>query len=260
MFATEVNDIVTRRVSPAGSSSLPRESLLNPMLTFDMPPGRLSGCVVGTLLNHRSAIDALGAAALEAPYKGLPKAPVLFVKPANTLGGPGEPLVVPSDPGELSYAATLAVLIGRPASRLTAEIALDAVAGYTLVGDVFVPHDVFHRPSLRFNARDGFCRIGAPVVPSSAVGDPDDLTLRTFVDGALVHTSSTADLQRDIATLLVDVTDFMTLQPGDLLLVGRVIDAPRVRAGQTVVIEADGIGRLETRLVAASDVGTKEPA
>jgi 5-oxopent-3-ene-1,2,5-tricarboxylate decarboxylase/2-hydroxyhepta-2,4-diene-1,7-dioate isomerase len=233
---------------------------LNPLLTFDMPPGRLSGCVVGTLLNHRSAIHALGPVALDAPYKGLPKAPVLFVKPANTLAGPAEPLVVPGDAGELSYAATLAILVGRPASRLTAETALEVVAGYTLVGDVFVPHDVFHRPSLRFNARDGFCRLGAPVVAASAVGDPNDLTLRTFVDGELVHTSSTADLQRDIATLLVDVTDFMTLQPGDLLLVGRVLDAPKVRAGQTVAIEADGIGRLETRLVAAADVGAEASA
>ncbi|MDB5819049.1 MAG: hpcE 2 [Rhizobacter sp.] len=233
---------------------------MNPPITFGTPPYVLSGTVVGTLLNHRSAIASLAGVAAEPPYKGLPKAPVLFVKPANTLAGPDEPLVVPTDSPQLSYAATLAVVIGRAASHLSPDEAMAAIAGYTLVGDVTVPHSVFHRPSLRFIARDGFCRLGAPIVPASAIGDPNDITVRTFVDGTLLHTSSTADLHRDIATLLVDITEFMTLQPGDLLLVGRSIDAPLVKAGQTVAIEADGIGRLETRLIAASEVDAKEPA
>jgi 5-oxopent-3-ene-1,2,5-tricarboxylate decarboxylase/2-hydroxyhepta-2,4-diene-1,7-dioate isomerase len=220
-------------------------------LTFDMAPYRLSGTVVGTLMNHRSALAALGEAAQQAPYKAPPKAPVLFIKPRNTLAASGHALSVPEDAPELSIAGTLGLVIGRTASRLNPDDALDWVAGCTIVGDVTVPHSVFHRPSLRFNARDGFCRIGPRVVPWSVLADLDDLSVRTFVDGSQVHESSTSELIRPVRTLLADVTDFMTLHPGDVLLVGRAFDAPLVSAGQHVTVQIDGIGRLETRLVAA---------
>jgi 5-oxopent-3-ene-1,2,5-tricarboxylate decarboxylase/2-hydroxyhepta-2,4-diene-1,7-dioate isomerase len=172
-------------------------------LTFDMAPYRLSGTVVGTLMNHRSALAALGEATQQAPYKAPPKAPVLFIKPRNTLAASGHALSVPDDASELSIAGTLGLVIGRTASRLNADDALDWVAGCTIVG------------------------------------------------GSQVHESSTSELIRPVRRLLADVTDFMTLQPGDVLLVGRAFDAPLVSAGQHVTIQIDGIGRLETRLVAA---------
>jgi 5-oxopent-3-ene-1,2,5-tricarboxylate decarboxylase / 2-hydroxyhepta-2,4-diene-1,7-dioate isomerase len=70
-----------------------------------------------------------------------------------------------------------------------------------------------------------------------------------LVDGQLVQTTHTSELVRPIARLLADVTDFMTLSPGDILAVGAAAPAPRARAGQTVAIEIDGIGRIENRLV-----------
>jgi 5-oxopent-3-ene-1,2,5-tricarboxylate decarboxylase/2-hydroxyhepta-2,4-diene-1,7-dioate isomerase len=205
-------------------------------------PYRLSGRVYGTLMNHRSALQVLGDAANAAPYKAAPVAPVLYIKPRNTLTGP---VVVPPDVEELEIGACLGVVIGRTACALSADTALDFVAGYLIVNDVSVPHSVYYRPSIRFKARDGFCPMG-PVVPRAAISNPDGLQVRVFVDGELRQSASTSELVRPVARLLADVTDFMTLSPGDVLAVGAAAPAPRARAGQMVAIEIDGVGRLET--------------
>ena len=209
---------------------------------MEVAPYRLSGRVYGTLMNHRSALQLLGDAANAAPYKAAPVAPVLYIKPRNTLTGP---VVVPPDVEELEIGACLGVVIGRTACALSADTALDFVAGYLIVNDVSVPHSVYYRPSIRFKARDGFCPMG-PVVPRAAVSNPDNLQVRVLVDGELRQSASTSELVRPVARLLADVTDFMTLSPGDVLAVGAAAPAPRARAGQKVVIEIDGVGRLET--------------
>jgi 5-oxopent-3-ene-1,2,5-tricarboxylate decarboxylase/2-hydroxyhepta-2,4-diene-1,7-dioate isomerase len=131
------------------------------------------------------------------------------------------------------------------------EAALHHVAGYLLVNDVSVPHDTFYRPSVRFKARDGFCPLGPAVIPRDAVADPDAVELRTYVDGTLIQTANTADLVRSAARLLADVTEFMTLIPGDVLALGVARPAPRVRAGQCVDIVADALGTLSNAFVAA---------
>ena len=215
-----------------------------------MPPYRLSGNVYGTLLNHRSALAALGDAVNHTPYQAPPRAPVLYIKPRNTLAGPGDAVVVPADVSEMEVGATLGLVIGRTACRVSEADALAYVAGYTIVNDVNVPHDSVYRPALRFRVRDGSCPIGPGVVRRDAIANPDALTIRTLVDGEPVSQSSTADLVRPVARLLADVTEFMTLSPGDVLMVGVAAGAPRVRAGQHVVIEIDGLGRLENRFVA----------
>jgi 5-oxopent-3-ene-1,2,5-tricarboxylate decarboxylase/2-hydroxyhepta-2,4-diene-1,7-dioate isomerase len=217
---------------------------------FEIPPYGLSGVVYGVLLNHRPALAALGDAVNAPPYKAPPKAPVLYVKPRNTLCASGSVVVVPGDAPELEIGACLGIVIGRTACRLTEANALDHVAGYTIVNDVSVPHASFYRPSIRFKARDGFCPIGPAVTPRKAIPDPDALAVRVYVDGSLVHTTTTGERQRPVARLLVDVTDFMTLAPGDVLMLGGSAGAPRVRAGQRVAIEIDGLGRLENRFVA----------
>jgi 5-oxopent-3-ene-1,2,5-tricarboxylate decarboxylase/2-hydroxyhepta-2,4-diene-1,7-dioate isomerase len=88
------------------------------------------------------------------------------------------------------------------------------------------------------------------VATTREIGNPDTVAIRTYVDGALVQTASTSQLVRPTARLLADVTEFMTLGPGDILALGAAAPAPRARAGQTVAIEIDGIGRIENQLVA----------
>lgn len=217
-------------------------------IPFDFPPYRLSGVVYGTLMNDPNALAALGDAVLQAPYKAAPKAPVLYVKPRNTLAGAGDALVLPAGWDTLEIGAALGLVIGRTACRVRADEALSYLAGYVIVNDVSLPHDSFYRPSIRFKARDGFCPIGT-VVPAAGI-DPDALSVRVLFDGQCVHTASTAGRVRPVAQLLAAVTDFMTLQPGDILMTGVAHGAPKARAGQEVTIDIDGLGRLDNPVVA----------
>ena len=227
---------------------------LTPALPFALPSGlpATRGTVYGTLLNHRDALAALGEQVHAAPYKAPPKAPVLYIKPRNTWAEPGAAVEVPTDAPELEMGATLGLVIGRTACRVSETDALSFVAGYVVMNDISVPHTAVYRPSMRFKCRDGFCPIG-PVVPASASIDPDALVITVVIDGKVVQRSSTAGLIRPVAQLLADVTEFMTLHPGDVLAVGVAAGSPRARAGQRVRITIEGVGELEHTLVAEAE-------
>lgn len=221
-----------------------------PPVALDFAPWGLSGTVLGVLINHRPALAALGDAVFHPPYKAPPQAPVLYVKPRNTWLASGGAVAVPSDAPELVLGATLAAVIGRTAHAVPAAQALDHVAGWLLVADVCVPHAVYYRPSLRWRVRDGFCPLGPAVVPRDAVQQPDALTLTVELDGVPVHQAFTGDRVRNIATLIADVSSFMTLQPGDVLMLGVAEGAPRVHAGQSARITAPGLAPLAMQFVA----------
>ncbi|MEP6883283.1 MAG: fumarylacetoacetate hydrolase family protein [Gammaproteobacteria bacterium] len=220
-------------------------------IRFDVSPYQLSGVVYGTLLNQRTALTALGAAASQPPYQAPPIAPVLYIKPRNTLALSGDVVMIPSGNPELEVGACLGLVMGHTACRVAEAQALDYVAGYLIVADVSVPHASFHRPSIRFKARDGYCPLGPAVIERAAVASPDALTIRTYIDGTLIQTASTSELIRSAARLLADVTEFMTLSPGDVLALGAAAPAPRVRSGQTVKITIDGLGSLSNLYLAA---------
>jgi 5-oxopent-3-ene-1,2,5-tricarboxylate decarboxylase/2-hydroxyhepta-2,4-diene-1,7-dioate isomerase len=112
---------------------------------------------------------------------------------------------------------------------------------------------------MRFKCRDGFCPMG-DVVPACANINPDALAISVAIDGTVVHRSSTAGLIRPVAQLLADVTEFMTLHPGDVLAVGVAAGAPRARAGQRVTIAIEGVGELEHTLVAEANDTIPAPA
>ena len=214
-----------------------------------MPSAFVPRSVVGALLNYRGALARLGESVNQPPYKAPPKAPVLYVKPRNTFAHDADAVRIPMGVPALEAGAALGLVIGESACRIAESHALDAVAGYVIVNDVSVPHESFFRPAVRFKARDGFCPIGR-VVPRSAVPDPDALGVRVFIDGELKQQNSTANLVRRCARLIADVSAFMTLSPGDVLLVGVPEGAPLVRAGQRAAIEIDGLGRLENPFIA----------
>ena len=220
---------------------------------FDVAPFRFSGTVYGTLLNHRDALEALGDAVHQAPYKAPPKSVVLYLKPRNTLAGPGDAVVVPGDASMLEIGPSVGLVIGKTACRVSEAHALDFVAGCVIVADIAVPHASFYRPQVRFKARDGFCPIGPRVVDLAQLGDLERLAVRVHVDGRPAHESTTAGWIRSPARLLAEVTDFMTLAPGDVLMMGVPHGAPQVRAGQRTAIEIDGLGRLENRFVAHAE-------
>ena len=205
--------------------------------------------VYGCLLNDRAALAALGDAVHLPPYKAPPVAPILYIKPRNTIAGDGDAIVVPAGVDALEIGVSLGLVIGRAATRVRADQALEHVTGYVVVNDVSVPHASYYRPSMRFKCRDGFCPIGAPV-DRAAVADPNALGLRVEIDGVEVQRASTATLIRSAQRLLADVTEFMTLHPGDVLMLGVPGGAPLARAGQRVSVEVERVGRLGNRLVA----------
>lgn len=219
---------------------------------FDFAPYRLTGTVYGVWLNHAPALAALGPAVHQPPYKSPPQAPVLYLKPRNTLCAAGATIEAPAS--GLAIGANLGAVIGRTACRVASADAMSVVAGYVIVNDLSVPHQQYFRPSVRFKALDGSCAIASQLVARAAVADPDALAVRIDVDGSTVQRTRTDQRVRPLAQLIADVTEFMTLVPGDILLLGASADAPVAFAGQSVVIEIGGLGRLENRLVAQADI------
>jgi 5-oxopent-3-ene-1,2,5-tricarboxylate decarboxylase / 2-hydroxyhepta-2,4-diene-1,7-dioate isomerase len=208
------------------------------------------GTVIGTLLNDRSALASLDGDMDAPPYHAPPQSVVLYIKPQNTWTACGVPIILPASVQEVEIGATLGIVIGTAACRVSEATALDFVAGYTIVNDLCEPHASVFRPAIRQRCRDGFCAIGPWVIARQEVATPDALDTRVLVNGELRATHTGADHVRSAARLIVDVSEFMTLSPGDVLLAGVAGNAPRARANDRVRIEIDGVGALENLLVA----------
>ncbi len=209
--------------------------------------------VVGAMFEFQSAWLAMEPTMRQPPHHRPPQHPVLYLKPANTWRRAGETVWLPETlPGgatehavaEVEVGVTLGITFARTAARVSAAQALSYVSGYCVVNDVTVPHAAMLRPPMRQKCRDSFCPIG-PWVPATQVPDPGQLTLRAYVNGELRHSSNTRELRRSVAQLIADVSEFMSLAPGDVLLVGVPHGAPRAQAGDTMAVEIEGIGRLE---------------
>ena len=200
--------------------------------------------VVGALLNFKGVWAAMEPAMQREPHHRPPVYPVLYIKPANTWCGAHDAIVLPPEVDAVEVGATLGIVIGRTASRIAAAQALAHVAGYAIVNDVTVPHTSVLRPPMKHKCRDSFCPIG-PMVAAALVPDPDALVIRAWVNGELRLHNSTANLMRGVARLVADVSEFMSLREGDILLVGVPENPPLAHAGDEVVIEIEGLGRLE---------------
>ena len=221
--------------------------------SFDVAPYRFSGTVYGVAMNHHATLEALGSAVNEAPYKGAPKAVVLYVKPRNTFIASGGAAIADADAPLLEAGAALGIVIGRTASAVSERDAAEVIAGYVIAADFSVPHTSYFRPSIRFKGRDASLALGSEVVSRADVADAAALGVRVYVDGRLAHETSTGQTLRSVTRLVAEVSDFITLMPGDVLLAGVAPGAPQVAAGQRVGIEIDGLGRLDVRV--ESDAG-----
>jgi 5-oxopent-3-ene-1,2,5-tricarboxylate decarboxylase/2-hydroxyhepta-2,4-diene-1,7-dioate isomerase len=211
---------------------------------FAVAPWRLSGVVYGALVNHAPQLAALGEAVHAAPYKAPPAHPVLQLRPRNTLCGPGSVVAVPA---AVEVGASLGIVIGRTACRVAVDDAPGVIAGYAVVAELGLPLDSHYRPAVRLKARDGFTVIG-PVVAASEIDDPDALALHVLVGGEQRHAGHTGGRVRGVAELIAAVTEFMTLQPGDLLLLGADTPAPLARAGDAVAVGIEALGTLSFAL------------
>lgn len=211
-----------------------------------MRPVLAAGTVYGVLLNSQDEWAAWAAQMNEPPYKAPPKAPVLYVKTANTWSACGAAIAVPARAPQVEIGASLALVIGTPAHQVRPQTALQHVAGYVLVNDLSLLHASYFRPPVKYKNLDGFLGIGPRCATPAEVRDPNRLRLEVRVDGRLQQTVDLGRMLRSAAQLIADVSEFMTLRHGDVLLLGLGADRPLARAGQRIEISAAGMPALGT--------------
>jgi 2-keto-4-pentenoate hydratase/2-oxohepta-3-ene-1,7-dioic acid hydratase in catechol pathway len=189
----------------------------------------------------------------------VPTRPILFAKLATSIRGPFDDVVRPLEVDDLDYEAELCVAIGTGGRRIPKDRALAHVAGYTCANDVSARNAQLGQGDqwLRGKSFDTFCPIGPWIVSADEVPDPQALTVRCRVDGALRQNGSTADMIFDVATLISYISDAFTLEPGDLILTGTPAGVamgqtppPWLQPGQLCEVEIPEIGVIANRIVA----------
>jgi len=211
-----------------------------------------AGSLFGVALNWRSVLEQRQEEFTQPPYQQMPQKPVLFIKTPNTLNYHGESVVQPH--GErLQPGPALGVVISRDASRVQAADALEYVAGYVIVNEFSLPEDSYYRPAIKAKCRDGFCAVGQFVLANN-VPDPHALTIRLLVNGQVRQTGHTSDWLRPLPQLIAEITEFMTLHAGDILITGTPPGRVDVVAGDNVVVEIDHLGQLHNVIVAEETV------
>jgi acylpyruvate hydrolase len=181
--------------------------------------------------------------------------PVLFTKFVTTLAAPSADIPLPPESDAIDYEGELLVVIGERGRRVPRERALDHVAGYAVANDVTMRDYQYKTHQwLQGKAWDATTPVGPDLVTADEV--PMPTTLRTFVNGEKVQESSTELMLFDIATLVSVVSEFATLEPGDLILTGTPAGVGYRREpplllsdGDVVAVEIDGVGRLENRCI-----------
>lgn len=191
----------------------------------------------------------------------VPERPVVFAKFPNTVTGPFDAIEWDSAlTNQVDYEVELGVVIGKTARRVTQEKALDYVFGYTTANDVSARDLQFSDSQwVRGKSLDGFCPFGPVIVTADEIPDPQQLALRTTVNGQVLQDSNTAEMIFGVRELISFLSQAFTLEPGDLILTGTpdgvgVFRKPQVflRDGDQVAVEVEHIGKLENRVVVSS--------
>jgi 2-keto-4-pentenoate hydratase/2-oxohepta-3-ene-1,7-dioic acid hydratase in catechol pathway len=203
-------------------------------------------------LNYRDHAEETGATP--------PERPILFAKWPSALIGPGEAIVIPAITTQVDYEAELGVVIGSRVRGVSAENALEAVAGYICVNDVSARDLQFSDGQwARGKSLDTFCPVGPGVVAARELPDPQALGIRTRLNGELMQDSTTASMIFSVAEIVAFASEAITLEPGDLIATGTPAGVGFARTppvwlqpGDEVTIEIDGIGALSNPVVVGS--------
>ena len=166
----------------------------------------------------------------------------VFLKASTSVIGPGEDIRLPYLDVRTDQEGELGVVVGRTASRVPAESALDHVFGYVPLLDITVRSGEDRSTRKSF---DTFTPIGPWVTTADEVGDPGDLRLRCWVGDELRQDVSTRELIFDVAQLIAYASHVMTLHPGDVIASGTPAGVGPIAAGQRVAVEIERLGRLE---------------
>jgi len=209
-----------------------------------------AGTLFGIALNYQGLLRSRLEEFQQPPYQKPPVKPVLFIKTSNTRNGHDQPVVFPAGVERLQPGPALGVVIGKDASRVSETEAMNHVAGYLIVNEFSLPEDSYYRPAVKAKCRDGFCPIGPELVPASQIANPNALGIRLLVNGELRQQNNTANWVRNIPQLIAELSEFMTLHAGDVLITGTPEGRVDVQPGDTVAVEIDGLGRLVNTVVA----------
>lgn len=200
-------------------------------------------------LNYRRHAQESGMA--------LPETPVLFAKFANALAAHREPVPLPATAAHYDYEVELGVIIGRRTRDVSEEAALDHVFGYCVTNDLSA-RDLQMRTGqwLLGKTLDKFLPVGPHLVTADQVTDPQDLELRTWVNGELRQHSNTGDMIFGVAEIISYISRYMTLEPGDLISTGTpegvilgMAEQVWLQSGDEVTVEVQGLGRLSNPLI-----------
>ena len=232
----------------------------------ELPATDIAGERVGPPIARPTAVICIGMnyAAHAAESGGTPpSAPVVFFKHPNTVVGPFDDVLVPRGAAKVDWEVELGVVIGRRARYLDSPAeALAHVAGYALSNDVS-ERDFQLDPSVsggqwgKGKCAETFNPLGPWLVPADEVADPQALGLRSFVNGEVRQDSTTADMLFGVATVVHHLSQYLVLEPGDLVNTGTPEGValsgrfPYLSVGDVMEIEIDGLGRQRSVLAKA---------
>jgi 5-carboxymethyl-2-hydroxymuconate isomerase len=244
-FDGDLTELIRRGWNPS-ELRVGKEAVTVPPLTAPLRPGK----IVAIGLNYQDHIDEAGSAA--------PERPLVFAKFPSSVIGPDDAILVDAAMTErVDWEVELAVVIGRRARNLTEANALDCVFGYTVANDISARDLQFGDGQwVRGKSLDTFCPLGPTIVTSDEIPDPQNLGLRTRVNGETVQNSNTAAMVFGVRELLAFCSRSFTLEPADVLITGtpwgcgEFMDPVRsLHPGDVVEVEVDQIGLLRNTVV-----------
>lgn len=181
----------------------------------------------------------------------LPEIPVFFFKPASSVIGPDEEIVIPNGIEQVKFESELAVIIGKEAKHVPESEVLDYVFGYTIANDVTAPQ-FFHQDGhwTIGKAFDTFTPLG-PVIETEL--DPFAVRVTAKLNGVEKQNSPTELMIISICKMISYLTNVMTLKPGDVILTGSPVGAELVGPGDVIECEIKEIGTLRNTFVLAKE-------
>jgi 2-keto-4-pentenoate hydratase/2-oxohepta-3-ene-1,7-dioic acid hydratase in catechol pathway len=174
----------------------------------------------------------------------VPDRPLLFLKGPNTLAGHGDTVTVPAGKSPMDWEAELCVVIGEQCKNVAAEDAMDVVAGFTIMNDISNREDQRKEQNwVRGKAFDGAAPLGPVVADPEHVPEDARVTLR--VNGETKQDATRDMMVFDVPTLIEEITEYMTLEEGDVIATGTPEGVGPLSDGDTVEVEVEGVGVLE---------------
>ena len=174
----------------------------------------------------------------------VPDRPLLFLKPPNALSGHGDVVALPEGKEKVEHEAELAVVVGEQCRNVAAEDAMDVVAGFTCANDISNRDDQrIEQNWVRGKAFDNSCPLGPVLVDPAAV--PADATVELRLNGETKQRSTRDEFIFEIPEIIEEVTQYMTLEEGDVIITGTPAGVGELSDGDTVEVEIEGIGTLE---------------